>query len=497
MTNDVHESQGLMPKTLKAIGWNAACLIIGFPIKLGLNILLMRLVAPDAYGIVAIPLVLVAMSETLVDAGFKSSLIHQNGVDRNDYASVFFLNLGVASLLYMIVFAGSFSLDRLSLVEHSGYAARIIGIVIVLRSAYLVQVADANIRLDFRKLTLIEFASYISAYAIAIIIATYDSGLNSLIAFHLLVPLVSLLLFWSTTNWLPQLSEIRTALIQRHWNFGKNLLGVSMLDTIASRMDIVVVGRCLLPQSLGCLTKAREYADLVATSSSKLFSRPASAVFSKIRHDQARHRMYFLESIELVAAFYAPVVVLLAVNSEWIFEVTLGEKWSSLSGLFQILLLGSQFYVLSGFARYTLLSTGSSRENLSVTFFKSVVRILGLALLTSMYYGEEMLVYVVVVWEVLVHVIEAMLLGFFLRKRLDVHVTDLTPVLVGPAVFCFLSLSFIFVTRYFSSQIPYFTANSGIVALTGLLVWRVASKSRLLRQLAEIGYQALRATQAA
>lgn len=497
MPSDAIEFQGLLPRTLKAIGWNTACLVIGFPIKLGLNILLMRLVAPDVYGIVAIALVLVAMSETLVDAGFKSSLIHQNKVDRNDYASVFFLNLGVASLVYVVVFAASFALDRMTSVEHSGYAARLIGMVIVLRSVYLVQIADANIRLDFRKLTLIEFASYVSAYAIAIVMASCDSGLNSLIAFHLLVPFVSLILFWSTTTWLPRLSEVRKALILRHWNFGKNLLGVSTLDMIASRMDVIVVGRCLVPQSLGFLTKAREYADLVATSSSKLFSKPALAIFSKIRHDHARHRTYFLDSIALVAAFYAPVVVLLAVNSEWIFEFTLGEKWSPLSGLFQILLLGSQFYVLSGFARYTLLSTGSSRENLTVTFFKSVVRMLGIALLASLYFGKEILVYVVVVWEIFVHIFEAILVAYFLRIRLDVHVTDLAQVLVGPAIFSALSLSFIAALCYYSSQIPYFNANLGIVALTALLVWRVASKNRLLQQVAGIGYRALRAAQAA
>lgn len=69
-----------------------------------IQIILARLLSPNDYGIIALITVFIAIANIFVESGFGQSLIQKSIVDDVDYSSVFYFNLIIASILYVILF---------------------------------------------------------------------------------------------------------------------------------------------------------------------------------------------------------------------------------------------------------------------------------------------------------------------------------------------------------------------------------------------------------
>ena len=68
------------------------------------SILLARLLSPEEYGGVGVILLFVTIANVLVQNGFGTALIQKRKVDQKDFSSVFFFNMALAALIYLILF---------------------------------------------------------------------------------------------------------------------------------------------------------------------------------------------------------------------------------------------------------------------------------------------------------------------------------------------------------------------------------------------------------
>ncbi|MDU3398377.1 MAG: oligosaccharide flippase family protein, partial [Clostridiales bacterium] len=67
------------------------------------SIILARLLSPEEYGVVGVILILVAIANVLVQNGFSIALIQKKEADDRDFSSVFYFNMGVSSVLYVVL----------------------------------------------------------------------------------------------------------------------------------------------------------------------------------------------------------------------------------------------------------------------------------------------------------------------------------------------------------------------------------------------------------
>ena len=68
------------------------------------SIVLARLLMPEQYGIIAIVMVFISLARVFVQSGFNTALIQKNDADEVDFSSVLYLSLGVAGVLYVIIY---------------------------------------------------------------------------------------------------------------------------------------------------------------------------------------------------------------------------------------------------------------------------------------------------------------------------------------------------------------------------------------------------------
>src|SRR5699024_7264783 len=72
--------------------------------QLVIFVVLARVLTPEAFGLMGMLAVFIAVSQTLTDSGFGQALIQKKGTDEIDYSSVFYINLVVSVLIYGLLF---------------------------------------------------------------------------------------------------------------------------------------------------------------------------------------------------------------------------------------------------------------------------------------------------------------------------------------------------------------------------------------------------------
>lgn len=69
-----------------------------------LQILLARFLLPEDFGLIAIVMVFISLANVLVQSGFATALVQRRDADNRDFSSILYLSLGVATVLYTVLF---------------------------------------------------------------------------------------------------------------------------------------------------------------------------------------------------------------------------------------------------------------------------------------------------------------------------------------------------------------------------------------------------------
>ena len=121
-------------RTLKGVSWSAVERFSVQIVQFVISVVLARLLMPEAYGVVALALVILNVLQTVNEMGFGTALIHKQDRDELDFSSVFILNMVLGVSLYAILFFTAPLLEKLFNVEGLATVARWIGLNLIITS---------------------------------------------------------------------------------------------------------------------------------------------------------------------------------------------------------------------------------------------------------------------------------------------------------------------------------------------------------------------------
>ena len=113
-------------------------------------ILMARVLTPADYGLVGMLTIFIAISQTLVDSGFSQALIRKQERTETDNSTVFYFNIVVAIVLYLILAICAPLISRFYNEPQLIALTRVISLSIVIGSLAGVQRAIFTIHIDFR-----------------------------------------------------------------------------------------------------------------------------------------------------------------------------------------------------------------------------------------------------------------------------------------------------------------------------------------------------------
>jgi O-antigen/teichoic acid export membrane protein len=94
----------LVHKSISGAIWSLIDIIFNKAVFFIASIILARLIGPDEFGLLGLILIFVAIGNSLIDSGLSVSLIRSLNPDEVDYSTVFYINIILSFVAYLLIF---------------------------------------------------------------------------------------------------------------------------------------------------------------------------------------------------------------------------------------------------------------------------------------------------------------------------------------------------------------------------------------------------------
>lgn len=100
-------SNTLKQKAVRGVLWSTVERFSVQGVQFLIMIVMARLLTPHDYGIIGMLAIFLAVSQSLIDSGFSQALIRKRDRTEVDNCTVFYFNIVVSTLLYVILYVSA------------------------------------------------------------------------------------------------------------------------------------------------------------------------------------------------------------------------------------------------------------------------------------------------------------------------------------------------------------------------------------------------------
>lgn len=383
-------AESLRYKTVKGVSWSFIDNISNSGITFLVGLVLARLLTPSEYGIMAMITIFIAISNSIIDSGFSNALIRKKSVQQVDYCTVFYFNLVVSILLYVVLcFASPYIavFFKEPLLEE---VMRVIGLVLIINALAIIPRTLFIKEVNFKTQTKISLIASISSGVIGIGMALLGMGVWSLVGQQISRQLLNTLFLYAYSKWWPKL-EFSVQSFRELFGFGSKLLLTGLLNVVFQEIYSVVIGRCYTSAQLGQYTRALQFNSIFSSNLTVVIQRVSYPVFSSIQDDPIRLKRAYRRVIKATMLITFACMLGLAAVAKPLLVLLIGEKWLPAVTFLQIACFAGMFYPLRAINLNMLQLKGRSDICLKLEVIKQFVAI-GPLMLGVFYSIEYMLV---------------------------------------------------------------------------------------------------------
>lgn len=344
------------------------------------SIFLARLLEPADFGLVAIVMVVVGIAGVFTDIGLGGALIQRRKLHPVHYASVFYFNIIVASVLAVITF---FSAPVISTFYENAHLLPIIhamSFLFIFNALGSVQSIRLRKALNYALITKISLLSSLISGVLGVSLAFGGAGVWSLVVQILSMGAIGSTLLWWFGGWHPSLTFSGRALVQL-WAFGFRMFLSALLDNIYSRLDFLIIGKLFPVVTLGYFQRAKSLNGMIVQYSSGSLMSVLFPILSKVQKDLPRFQNIVLKALGLISFLVFLLVGGFYLVGKEVIVLLFSEKWLPSVGFFQILVLSGFAFPISALLVNVLGSRGNSKDFLRLEIYKKLVASVNLVVL--------------------------------------------------------------------------------------------------------------------
>jgi len=348
------------------------------------GIFLARLLNPSDYGLVGMLAIFIVLFEMLVDSGFGASILQKKSPEPIDYNTVFWFNLFVSIVLYLILFISAPFIADFFKENSLVTIIRVLGVVSVINAFGSIQGKYLNKNYLYIPLNKVYVFTLVCSSIIAVLFAYLGFGVWSLIIKSLTFAVMLNFGWWMLSPWKPTLTFSMKSL-KSLFGFGSKIFAISIFDSIFNNLYSLIIGKLFSVQKLGYYTRGKQFTDLP-----EIFIRngPFTLLFpalSNIQDQDERLLRVYKKILSMLAFLLFPTYAILGCISYPLVKVLLTDKWLPSVVFIQILSFMCIAFPFHGVNSSILIVKGKSQYLLIITVIR---RILFLILIFILYrYG--------------------------------------------------------------------------------------------------------------
>lgn len=436
-------TESLKKKTVKGTLWSTVERFSVQGIMFVVMIIMARILTPADYGLVGMLTIFIAISQSLIDSGFSQALIRKQDRSEIDNSTVFYFNIGVGIILYIILFFLAPLIAKFYNEPLLIPITRTIGLSLILNSLVVVQRAMLTVQLDFKTQAKASLSGAIISGVIGIWMAYSGFGVWAIVWQQISNFAVITALLWILSKWKP-IWAYSWKSFKELFSFGSKLLASGLLDTMYRNIYLIVIGKVFKASDLGYYTRANQFADFASSNITGIFQRVTYPVLCTIQEDDKRLAEVYRKLLKTSAFVIFPLMLGLAAVASPMVITILTEKWLYSAVLLQILCFSQMWFPVHAINLNLLQVKGRSDLFLRLEIIKKII---GVAILCiTLPFGLTALCWGMVANSIIALIINTHYTGKLIHLGFFAQMRDLIPILFLSSVMAlavFLTVTFI------------------------------------------------------
>lgn len=365
----------LKEKTAQGLLWGGLNSGIQQLVGLAFGIVLGRLLAPSDYGMMAMISIFSLVATALQDSGFRTALTNIEHPKHEDYNSVFWFNIIMASSLYVILFLAApligeyYHTPRVVPLCRYAFLSIVIASFGTAQSAYLFKHLRAKQQAEAGALAVI--LSSLTGVGMAFAGMAYWS----LATQGLVYVGINTLLQWHFSPWRPSIHGITFAPVRRMFRFSCKILATTIMTHVNNNVLNILLGHYFTPRDTGNYNQAYQWNTKCYSLVQSMVAQVAQPVLVSLNGEEDRQKDVFRKMMRFTAFITFPLLFGFGLVAKEFIVTAIGEKWLASAQLIQILCLSGATMPLSTLFSNMIISKGRSGTFFWCTFTLGLVQI--------------------------------------------------------------------------------------------------------------------------
>jgi len=453
----------LMWRLLERFGAQGVTLVV--------SLILARLLDPEAYGTVALITIFTAVLNVFVDSGLANSLIQKKNADDVDFSSVFYFNVLICCLLYIIMFVSAPAISRFYNKPEIVPMIRVLSLTLIISGIKNVQQAYVSKNMMFKKFFFSTLGGTLTASIIGIALAILGKGAWALIIQNITNLLMDTIILWFTVKWRPKLLFSWKRL--KGLSYGYKLLLVSLINNIYNECRQLIIGKMYSSSDLACYNQGNRFPQIIVQNLNTAIDNVVFSAMSAAQDEITEVRNMTRRSIRTGSFILAPLMVGMACVSKSVVLLILTDKWIACVPYLQMFCIMYLFAPIQTANLNAIKAIGKSGVFLIIDILEIVIGLVGL--LVSMWFGPIYIAFSMLVCTILNLFINSFPNKKYLNYGTRDQLRDLFPniLLAGVMGIVVCSINWLELSPIISLfiQIPL----GGIIYIAGAAIFKIES----------------------
>lgn len=325
-------------QVMSGIKWTAGAKICGQLCTWAFTLIVMRLLSPADYGLLAMATVFVAFLLMMAEAGLGPALVQKEQLEQSQLGQVFgiviLVNLFLLLLLNLLApaIAQFFREPRLVSI------LRVLSLQFVITAWAVIPEAMLSRQLRFKALSLIDLSTTIAGTGVTVLLAWLNYGVWALVFGSMLSRFARAVSLIAVAQ-LGVRPSASLSGMRRMLRFGGNVTSARLLSFFFNQADVVIVGRFLGNDLLGLYSVAMHVASLPVQRVSSILNQVTFPVVSRFQHDKLNVSDFVMRATRSLSLLAFPVLWGISSTAREFTEGILGPRWDGAALPLQLLSL--------------------------------------------------------------------------------------------------------------------------------------------------------------
>ncbi len=305
------------------------------------NMVLTRLLAPEAFGVMAIVLAINLAFESFTEVGIKKAIIQNpRGHEQGFLNGAWWFSLTRGVMLYLLAFGGASWIahfyDNPNLVS----LMRVAFLSILFNGAMSPKAHVAIKQMNFGRWVVISQGSAIIGISTTIVLALITGNVWALVIGFVFEAVARSILSFFLCPYRPGLTFERDSL-HGLFRFTRGMIGLPILTFIFMRADIFVIGKLCSSLELGLYSMAFALAQIPLQTVISVMNQIILPVFSKKQNERDWINQAVLDITSAIAYFCFPILVFVILYGKNLLTFVYGGEYAQVALPFAIIFASS------------------------------------------------------------------------------------------------------------------------------------------------------------